>query len=46
MIAKIAKMFIPKPSRLAKMAAGKVQEMANGMPEAACMTYLLRSGRN
>lgn len=30
MIARIAKMLIPKPSRLAKMAAGKVQEIANG----------------
>lgn len=30
MIAKIAKMLMPSPSRLAKMAAGKVQELANG----------------
>lgn len=29
-IEKIAKMIMPKPSRLAKMAAGKVQELANG----------------
>lgn len=27
---KIAKMLMPKPSRLAKMAASKVQELANG----------------
>lgn len=30
MIARIAKMLMPKPSRLAKMAASKVQELANG----------------
>ena len=30
MLTKIAKMLIPSPSRLAKMAAGKVQEIANG----------------
>lgn len=30
MLTKIAKMLIPSPSRLAKMAAGKVQELANG----------------
>lgn len=30
MIARIAKMFMPSPSRLARMAASKVQEMANG----------------
>lgn len=29
-VEKIAKMLMPKPSRLAKMAAGKVQELANG----------------
>ena len=29
MIAKIAKMLRPSPSRLARMAAGKVQEIAN-----------------
>lgn len=27
---KIAKMLMPKPARLAKMAASKVQELANG----------------
>lgn len=37
MIAKIAKMFIPKPSRLAKMAASKVQEMANGSDKFAAV---------
>lgn len=30
MISRIAKMLMPSPSRLAKMAAGKVQELANG----------------
>lgn len=30
MIEKIVKMLMPKPSRLAKMAASKVQELANG----------------
>lgn len=30
MIEKIVKMLMPKPARLAKMAASKVQELANG----------------
>lgn len=29
-VEKIAKMLMPKPARLAKMAASKVQEIANG----------------
>ena len=30
MMARLAKMLMPSPSRLAGMAAGKVQELANG----------------
>ena len=37
MLTKIAKMLIPSPSRLAKMAAGKVQEIANGSDKFAAV---------
>lgn len=37
MIAKIAKMLIPSPSRLAKMAASKVQDIANGSDKFAAV---------
>lgn len=36
-IEKIAKMLMPKPSRLARMAASKVQELANGSDKFAAV---------
>ncbi len=41
-IEKIAKMLVPKPQRLAKMAAGKVQELANGSDKFAAFARYSR----
>lgn len=38
----IAKMLVPKPQRLAKMAAGKVQELANGSDKFAAFSRYSR----
>ena len=38
MITRLAKMLMPSPSRLAKMAAGKVQELANGSEKFAAFS--------
>lgn len=42
MIEKIVKMLMPSPSRLAKMAAGKVQELANGSDKFAAFAKYSR----
>ena len=41
-IEKIAKMIMPKPSRLARMAASKVQELANGSDKFAAFARYSR----
>lgn len=41
-VEKIAKMLMPKPARLAKMAASKVQELANGSDKFAAFARYSR----